>query len=152
MAKFSIFISVVLIAIGLVAYNGTDKELVSDMDYFKKPPVSTDDQGEEKKSMTAMIPAFVGFPILILGTLALMPAARKHSMHLVAVIALLGAGAGLGRGLMKWSDFMAAADYGSRRPVLFSLIMGGLCLVLLIGCIGSFMAAKRKRLAEADSN
>ena len=41
-------------------------------------------------SATALIPAFAGLPILLLGFVALKDAYRMHAMHGVAILALLG--------------------------------------------------------------
>jgi len=151
-AKFSILVGVILIATGYVAYNGLDKSLFGGEQAAVQNAADGTAAAPEKKSVTALIPTFVGFPILILGTLALQPGWRKQMMHLVSVIAFLGAGAGLGRGLSKLGVFMSAEDYSSRRPVLFSLIMGALCLILLIGCIYSFMSARKQRLSESANS
>ena len=41
-------------------------------------------------SVTALIPAFAGLPILLLGVAALKESIRKHAMHGVSLLALLG--------------------------------------------------------------
>jgi hypothetical protein len=143
-SRFCIIAGILLIVLGSVAWTGTDKT------FFNEPVAAAEPDGSVKKaSITAMIPAFVGFPLLILGTLGLQPAWRKHAMHLAAVVALLGALAGLGRGLMKISDALSAATYDEARPVIFSLLMGLICLAVLLAAIGSFRAARRARAVDA---
>lgn len=149
MAKFSIAIGMLLILVGLVAYAGIDKNFLAPSAGAEASAVSeAGDPAARKTSLTAMIPAFVGFPILILGTLGLQPSWRKHTMHGVAVLALLGTLGGLGRAGSKLGGLFQATDYVTIRPVVFSLVMGLLCLILLVGCIRSFMAARRQRLAN----
>ncbi len=145
MAKFCIFAGLFLIALGVVAYKGYDKS------FFDEPVAAAETGGAEKNtSITALIPAFVGFPLLILGTLGLKPAWRKHAMHGAAVVALLGTLGGLGRGLMKLNAALSATTYGEARPVVFSLLMGLICLAVLLAAIASFRAARRARSAKGS--
>ena len=58
MPKITIGLGILLILLGLGGYFGTDA-----------------------KSFTALIPAFVGVPLLLLGCLALKDNLRKHAMH-----------------------------------------------------------------------
>lgn len=143
-AKFSILVGLCLIGLALVAWSGVDSNFVSPAAGQASAAASPEGPGK-KKSITALIPAFVGFPVLILGTLALQTSWRKNAMHGVAAIALLGAAAGLGRGLSRIGGLFSATDYQAMRPVLFSLLMGLFCLVLLFACIQSFVAARRLR-------
>ena len=53
--------------------------------------------GTSSRSITALIPAFVGLPILVLGIVALKESARKHAMHVAAALAMLGFLAAVGR-------------------------------------------------------
>jgi hypothetical protein len=41
-------------------------------------------------SWTALIPAFFGLPLVILGVLALQEGWRKHAMHAAVVVGLIG--------------------------------------------------------------
>lgn len=139
MPRICIVTGLLLIALGLVAWTGVDKS------WFNEPvEVAAADGGHKHTSITALIPAFVGFPLLILGTLGLQPGWRKHAMHGAVLLALLGTVGGLGRGLPKLSAAFAAENYGAIRPTVFSLLMGVICLVLLVLSIRSFIAARRK--------
>ena len=53
--------------------------------------------GTASKSVTALIPAFVGLPIAALGMLARKESVRKHAMHATAALAALGLLAAVGR-------------------------------------------------------
>ena len=118
MHRIVVLFGILLIILGLVAYF-----LLSDPD---------------ARSITAMIPAFAGLPILICGLIAAKPGARKHAMHVAMVFALLGAVAPWMR-LAK--SFSEGFEFNEKTGV--QLTMSGLCLVLLILGIRSFIAARR---------
>src|SRR5690348_12941813 len=47
--------------------------------------------GAEKASVTALIPTFLGIPLMLLGYLSLAkPAMRKHFMHFAVMLSTLG--------------------------------------------------------------
>lgn len=94
-------------------------------------------------SVTALIPAFAGLPILLLGLVALKDSLRMHAMHGVAVFSLLGFLLPVGRLGMKLAQ-------GATVPptILTSLIlMAVLCGILLVACIRSFVLARLRRAA-----
>ena len=94
-------------------------------------------------SATALIPAFAGLPILLLGFVALKDAYRMHAMHGIAVFSLLGFLLPVGRLGMKLVQ-------GATVPptILVSLIlMAVLCGILLVACIRSFVLARLRRTA-----
>ena len=80
MAKLSIAYGVIFILMGLYSYFGISSE-----------------------SVTALIPAFFGVPMLILGWLGLNEKYLKHAMHGAAVLTLLGF-AGTAGGLIKFFE------------------------------------------------
>jgi hypothetical protein len=89
-------------------------------------------------SATALIPAFAGVPILLLGIVALSPSWRKHAMHGVAVLALLGVLLPVGRLGMQ-----LARGAEVKSTVLASLLlMALLCGILLVACVRSFVLAR----------
>lgn len=99
--------------------------------------------GGDDPHITALIPAFVGVPITLLGVIAMKPGARKHSMHVAAVLALLGFLAPLGRLIPK-----AASGELVFNPATFMNIgMAVTCLVLLVLCVKSFIAARKAKAA-----
>ncbi len=95
-------------------------------------------------SKTALIPAFFGLPILLLGVVALKDAYRKHAMHLVAVLALLGLIAPLARLASKLSTLGGMAPLALASMILMALLSGGLFAL----CFKSFVDARRRRKAS----
>jgi hypothetical protein len=89
------------------------------------------------RSITALIPTFVGLPLLLLGILALSDSARKHAMHVAAAVAMVGFLAALGR--------MASAGLSVSAAGSAVLIMALLTGVFLVLCIKSFVDARRRR-------
>ena len=99
--------------------------------------------GASHPSVTALIPAFVGVPLMILGWLALLkPQVRMHVMHAAVVLALLGFLASLGRfiSVMIKNPRLGA---GSGATLLMAIICG----VYVALCVRSFIAARRARQA-----
>lgn len=99
----------------------------------------------EKPSFTALIPAFAGVPILLLGLLALKEGMRAHAMHGVAALALLGfllSGGRLGMQLIRGGEVKMTAT-------ISLALMAGLCGYLVFACVQSFRAARKRREAEA---
>src|SRR5437868_4482456 len=66
-AKITIVVGALLIVLGVIGYFGTGMV-----------------------SWTALIPAFFGLPLLVLGVLALQEGWRKHAMHAAVVVGLIG--------------------------------------------------------------
>jgi hypothetical protein len=124
-AKVAIGFGAALILLALVGYFGASGP--------------TDGGTTTYRSWTALIPAFAGVPLVICGLIALNPAYRKHAMHAAAVFALLGFLAPLGRLLPQ------LARGNTPRPLVFvsQAGMSILCLVFLILCVRSFIAARR---------
>jgi len=90
-------------------------------------------------SVTALIPAFFGLPLVVLGFLARSDSIRKHVMHAAAALALVG-WAGAVFSLMR-------TPAGPRSPVaLFSQsAMVVLTAIFVALCVRSFIAARRAR-------
>ena len=95
-------------------------------------------------SKTALIPAFFGLPIVLLGIVALSDAYRKHAMHFVAILALLGLIAPVMRLVTKLSAGGGMAPLPLASMVLMALLSGGLFVL----CFKSFVDARRRRKAE----
>jgi len=119
MAKITIGIGCVLIALGVGAYFGTGRE-----------------------SMTAMIPAFAGLPLALLGVVALNDGRRKHAMHAAAALGLLGF-AGASRGFAKLPALLTGGEVEKPVAAYVQIAMSLVCLVFLVLCIGSFVKARR---------
>jgi len=121
MAKFSIVFGIILIILGIVSYFGISSE-----------------------SITALIPAFLGIPVLILGFLALNEKYLKHAMHAAAVLMLLGL-AGTVSGLIKFFRMIGGEVFERPSAIIIQAIMAVICLIFLVFAIKSFIDARRKR-------
>ncbi len=120
MAPVAMVFGILLTVLGLVGYFGAEPE---------------------KQSVTALIPAFVGVPLLVLGILGLQERLRKHAMHLAAALGLLGflgAGGRLAMSAMK-DDF----TWGTAQ--VSQALMAALCAVFVGLCVKSFRDARRAR-------
>ena len=118
MPKTSINVGIFLIALGIGFY------------FFTGAP-------------TALIATGFGALFLILGLIARKSdSARKHSMHVAALVSLLGIIGGLGMGGVGLSKLISGAEGAQTAAVVEQLIMGSVCLVFLILCIRSFRAAR----------
>jgi uncharacterized membrane protein len=121
MAKLSIGYGVVFIFMGLFSYFGISSE-----------------------SITALIPAFFGVPLIILGWLGLNEKYLKHTMHGAAVLMLLGF-AGTVSGLFKFFKMLGGVQPERPAAVIVQTIMAVLCLVFLIFAVKSFIDVRRNR-------
>lgn len=92
----------------------------------------------DRASITALIPAFFGIVLALLGVGALMKEnLRKHLMHAAIVIALLGFIATAGRLVSKLGELTYST------AVLAQVSMAVVCLAFVILAIKSFAAARR---------
>jgi hypothetical protein len=96
---------------------------------------------QARTSATALIPAFVGLPLVLLGLLALKDNWRKHAMHAAAALGLIGFLAAVGRLVQK--SIQDGLVMG--RPVIGTLLMALLCGVFVGLCVKSFIDARRRR-------
>ncbi len=127
MAKITIGLGLVLIALGLGGYFGTGRE-----------------------SVTALIPALFGLPLLILGLVALSERRRKTAIHIAVGIGLLGF-AGTVRGLMKLPVLLTGGELERPTAVTVQAAMAIVCLVFVLLCVWSFIKARRASAAQRDS-
>ena len=89
-------------------------------------------------SITALIPAFFGIAILVLGFAARMREnLRKHLMHAAVVIALLGFILTAGRLVSKLGELTYSA------AVVSQVSMALVCLLFVILAVRSFIDARR---------
>ncbi len=92
----------------------------------------------EKASVTAMIPAFFGIIIMILGYVGRAKEnLRKHVMHAAVLIALLGFLASAGRLVSKFSEITFSPAYVSQ------IAMALTCLIFVILSVKSFIDARK---------
>ena len=100
--------------------------------------------GADHPSKTALIPAFVGIPLMLLGWFSLLkPDLRMHLMHAAVTLALLGFLASLGRLI---SVMIKKPNFGVGPAA--SGIMALICGVYVALCVRSFIAARRARTAS----
>lgn len=89
-------------------------------------------------SVTALIPAFFGIVLVILGFLAKSKEnLRKHLMHGAVLIGLLGFILPAGRLFSKLGSITLSAAFVSQ------IAMALVCLVFVILCVKSFIDARR---------
>jgi hypothetical protein len=100
--------------------------------------------GSGGASITAMIPAFFGLPLLSLGFLARTERFLKHAMHGAAMLALLGL-LGSARGTLKLPTLLAGGQLERPQAVIAQSVMAILSLIFLVLCIRSFIQARRAR-------
>ena len=97
--------------------------------------------GATSRSATALIPSFVGVPLILLGYGAVIkPTLRKHFIHVAVVLALLGFLASFGRLAMV---MVREPNFGP--AVIANMIMSAICITYVILAIRSFVEARRAR-------
>jgi len=121
MPKLAISFGILFIIIGLVSYFGISSE-----------------------SITALIPTFLGIPLLIAGIIGLNEKYLKHAMHVAALLMLIGF-AGTVSGLIKFFKMLGGAETARPAAVTVQAIMAVLCLIFLILAIKSFIDARKNR-------
>jgi drug/metabolite transporter (DMT)-like permease len=95
---------------------------------------------------TALIPAGFGAVFMLLGLLAAVEHLRKHMMHAAAALAALGFIFGVVR------IILALARGPEIGPAFIeTAIFAGLCGLLLILCVKSFIDARRRRSQQISS-
>ena len=99
--------------------------------------------GAAHQSVTAMIPTFVGVPMIIFGWLGLaVPEQRKHVMHAAVVLSLLGFLMSFGRFLSVELNPERRNFRGGMQAVLLMAVLCGLHVLL---SARSFIAARKAR-------
>ncbi len=121
MWKTTILLGVILTAAGIISYFGSGMV-----------------------SITALIPAFIGVPLIILGILASKESNRKAAMHIAMILGLVGF-AGTLPGVIKLFGYFGGSDLARPEAVGVQTGMSVLCLIYLVLGIKSFIDARRKR-------
>lgn len=105
------------------------------------------------QSWTAMIPAFFGLPITILGGVALKVSerARMHVMHATLLLALLGI-IGSAKGVVQAAQLIGGADLERKPAIISKAIMAVICVTYLVLAIKSFIDARRAPKTEPQSD
>lgn len=118
MPRWTLLIALVLIALGIAAYFGTGQQ-----------------------SVTALIPSFLGLPMLLLGLWGQKESARKTAMHIAAVLALVGLG-GTASGLVKVARLAGGAALERPQAAIAQAIVAVVCLFYLVLAVRSFIRAR----------
>ena len=119
MAKTTIIVGILLIAVGVASYVASGGA-----------------------SFTALIPSFIGLPIFALGLVALNEMRRKHAMHGAIVFGLLGFLGSL-RFASKWPALLSGQSTEPSSAPWAGLAMAIICLVFIVLCVKSFIAARK---------
>jgi uncharacterized membrane protein len=123
MAQTTISVGMVLVLLGVSGYLGTGRA-----------------------SVTALIPAFFGIVLIILGVVAARSSQRGRmiAMHIAAVVGLLGI---IGPAMQALPKLGALFAGEAERPVaiVMQLLMMVISAVFVALCVRSFIAARRSR-------
>ena len=121
MPRTTVALGILLIILGLAAYLGTGRS-----------------------SATALIPAFFGLPLLVLGLLGHKDHLRKHAMHAAAGLALIGF---LGTVSGLYEAFVLLGGGAVERPAaaVVQALMALMCAIFIALSIRSFVHARRSR-------
>ena len=92
-----------------------------------------------RMSVTALIPVFIGVPVIILGIMAFDEKKIKHSMHAASVLILLG----LIGSVYRFINKNAMSNMDSASFILLLMIV--ICIIFLILAINSFIEARKAR-------
>jgi uncharacterized membrane protein len=121
MPTVSIMFGIILIIIGIIGYFGLGSQ-----------------------SITALIPAFLGLPVLILGILGLNENRLKTTMHIASVLMLLGL-LGTFNGVIKFFNMIGGTQVERPEAIIVQTIMALLSFVFLVFAVKSFIDARRKK-------
>ncbi len=100
-----------------------------------------------RESPTALIPSVLGTLMIVCGVIAkVKPGARKHVMHAAAMIGLLGF-LGTLKGLFQLPALISGAELARPAAVAAQSITSIICLVFLVLCVNSFIAARKSQAA-----
>ena len=103
--------------------------------------------GVEPGHKTALIPAGFGVALVLLGILSLAaPNARKHFMHVAALVGLLGA---VGGAMQPVKAAAAGTFDWANIPTRLQVTMAVLCVLFVLLCVNSFVQARKSRTAGA---
>jgi hypothetical protein len=129
MAKPTIIIGFLLVLVGVGGYCAGHPDPVS-----------------QHVSYTALIPAAIGVILALLGAISLNDGARKHAMHVAAMVGLLSIVAVAMRLPPTFTELQQSSPAAPLKlaSMLVTLL---LCVIFLVMCIRSFIQARRNRLA-----
>ena len=124
MAPYTVGFGILLIALGGWGYLGA---------------------AEEHRSTTALIPAFLGLALVVLGALAFLHHLRKHVMHAAAALGLIGLIGAVG-------VLIARGSVEGTTSIISQVIMAVVCGIFEALCVRSFIVARRNRAGQGVSS
>jgi hypothetical protein len=101
----------------------------------------------EKSAATALIPAYFGLALIVLGLLAYKDSLRKHVMHLAAMVGLIGFVVPLARIASALGAFFGGEVLEHTSAIRAQAIMAVISLAFTLLCVNSFIEARRARRA-----
>lgn len=100
----------------------------------------------ESHSLTALIPAYLGLVLVLLGLLGFKESLRKHVMHLASLLGLVGFVVPAWRGFPGlYTLLTGGTPEGKPLAIYANSITAGLCLIFLLLCVNSFVQARLLR-------
>ena len=99
-------------------------------------------------SVTALIPAFFGLLLIVLGFIARAESARKHAMHAAVALGLLGAIGALIRLIIVYSKTGALEGRGAMASGGMALV----CAVFVALCVRSFIQVRKARRGQTTGS
>ncbi len=97
--------------------------------------------GTGRESVTALIPTFLGIPLVACGLWARRDGSRAAAMHVAAVLALLGFG-GTVSGVVKAARLVGGQAVERPEAVVGQALVALACLAYLVLAIRSFTQAR----------
>jgi hypothetical protein len=103
-----------------------------------------------RSSITALIPAFLGVVLAVLGRVAwARPGARKTAMHIAVLFAVLGV-VGAARGVPGMIRMLSGTEVARPAAVISQTIMALICLTFVALGVRSFVKARLDRTAGGE--
>lgn len=97
-------------------------------------------------SVTALIPAFIGFIIASMGLIAqAKESLRKHVMHVAVLVALLGLIGTSMRWIPALIKYLSSREVNNTAAFISQTLTAILCLIFVILSVKSFIDARRTR-------
>jgi len=106
--------------------------------------------GQHSHGIHALIPAAFGLLLVTFGAQAETPVAKKRMifMHIAVTVGLLGF-LGTIPGIIGVVQMAAGHTVARPEAARVQAVMGTICLVYVLLCVRSFIAARRARVAES---
>jgi hypothetical protein len=133
----AIVFGLLLIALGVWGYWGGVLSLWQPLGF--DPP--------KELSGTALIPAYMGAALVVLGLLALKESLLKHAMHAAALVGVLGLLAAAGRLVSTLVNKGEVKGVGGASLIVMTLLSA----LFVVLCVNSFIQARRRRRAAANT-